>query len=66
MVTTEREHHRFPAKGGLGPEAKLLAKLVALHISAHPAGVTKGTLAFQERLNGAMAQGPINDIGMNA
>ncbi len=44
-----------------GPEAELLAKLVALHINTHPAGVNKGCLAFQERLNGAMARGPLNE-----
>jgi hypothetical protein len=44
-----------------GPEAELLAKLVALHINTHPAGVNEGCLAFQERLNGAMAQGPLNE-----
>ena len=38
-----------------GPEAEMLAKLVALHINTH------GCLAFQERLNGAMAQGPLNE-----
>jgi hypothetical protein len=44
-----------------GPEAELLAKLVALHINTHPAGVNKGCLAFQEKLNGAMVQGPLNE-----
>jgi hypothetical protein len=39
---------------------------VASHIGAHPIGVTKGSLAFQERLNGAMTQGPLNEVGMNA
>jgi hypothetical protein len=43
-----------------GPEAKLLAKLVALHINTHPAGANKGCLAFQEKLNGMMAQAPLN------
>jgi hypothetical protein len=49
------------AKYSPGPEAKLLAKLVALHINNHPAGVDEGCLAFRERLNGAMTQGPLNE-----
>jgi hypothetical protein len=53
-------------KAGYGPEAEFLAKLVALHISAHPAGVTKGCLAFQEKLNGAMAQGPVSGVETDA
>jgi hypothetical protein len=65
-MTEEREHHRLPLKGGCGPEAELLAKLVALHMSTHPAGVIEGSLAFQKRLNSAMAGGPFNEIGMNA
>ena len=45
-----------------GPEAELLAKLVALHINTHPAGVNEGCLlAFQERLNGGMVAGPLHE-----
>jgi hypothetical protein len=60
------EHHRVPIEAGRGPEAELLAKLVALDISAHPAGVTEGCLAFQEKRNGAIAQGLVSGVGMNA
>jgi hypothetical protein len=36
------------AKYSSGPEAELLAKLVALHINNHPAGVDEGCLVFRE------------------
>jgi hypothetical protein len=66
MLARRGEHHRVPIEAGRGPEAELLAKLVALHISAHPVGVTEGCLAFQEKLNGAIAQGLVSGVGMNA
>jgi hypothetical protein len=47
------------------PDADLLANLVALQINNHPAGVNEGCLAFQERLNGAMARGP-DKVEINA
>jgi hypothetical protein len=39
---------------GRGIEAELLARLVALHISAHPEGVSEGRLSFQGSLDGIM------------
>jgi hypothetical protein len=39
---------------GRGIEAELLAGLVALHISAHPEGVSEGRLSFQGSLDGIM------------
>jgi hypothetical protein len=66
MLARRGEPHRVPIEAGRGPEAELLAKLVGLHISAHPAGVTEGCLAFQEKLNRAIAQGLVSGVGMNA
>jgi hypothetical protein len=50
-VTRGREHHRLPVKGGNGPEAKLFAKLVALHISAHPAIMAHQSVAVVETVS---------------
>jgi cytochrome b len=67
MLARRGEHCRVPVKAGHGPEAELLAKLVALHISAHLATrVTKGCLAFQEKLNKGMAWGQVSRAEMNA
>jgi hypothetical protein len=62
MITRRGEHCRVPIEAGCRPEVGLLAELVALHISAHPAGC----LAFQEKLNGAMARGLLGGVEINA
>jgi hypothetical protein len=51
----------FQAKYSPRPEAKLLVKFVAMHINTHPGRLNKGRLAFQEKLNGVMAQGQLNE-----
>jgi hypothetical protein len=67
ILARREEHHRVLIETGCRPEAELLAKLlVALHINAHPAGVTEGCLVFQEKLNGAIARGLVSGVEMNA
>jgi hypothetical protein len=66
MLARRGDHHRVPIEAGRGPEAELLAKLVALHRNAHPAGVTEGCLAFQDKLIGAIARGLVSGVEMNA
>jgi hypothetical protein len=66
MLARRVEHYRVPIEAGCGPESELLAKLVALHISAHPAGVIEGCLVLQEKLNGAIARGLVGRVDMNA
>jgi hypothetical protein len=56
MEIEERQQRRPSgnASSGRGIEAELLAGLVALHICAHPEGVSEGRLSFQEELDGIM------------
>jgi hypothetical protein len=49
-VTVNERQSGPPAIAGRGAEAGLLAGLVALHISAHPEGVTEGRPALHQEI----------------